>query len=145
MQGRQVDLLAPQAASRFDSNRTPVHSNAMTPETLDHFVMVRIHARQPANAGADPLAICSVQKPDTKSAVIWLLSGFEVLLTLPSSICADLSARFALAKPEQIVQIWRALRGFSIMEKWIRFMAPVHPQSATALMRVIDNHLSAGA
>lgn len=31
------------------------------------------------------------------------------------------------------------------MEKWIRFMAPVHPQSATGLMRVIDNHLSAGA
>jgi ATP-dependent Clp protease, protease subunit len=30
-------------------------------------------------------------------------------------------------------------------EKWIRFMASVHPQSATALMRVIDNHLSAGA
>lgn len=31
------------------------------------------------------------------------------------------------------------------MEKWIRFMAPVHPQSATALMRVIDSHISTGA
>jgi hypothetical protein len=49
-------------------------------ETLDHFVMVRIHARQLSSPRADPLAIWSVQKRHGKNAVIWLLSGFEVQL-----------------------------------------------------------------
>jgi hypothetical protein len=48
--------------------------------TLDHFVMVRIHARQPSSTGADLLAIYDLQKLNAKTAVIWLLSGFEVLL-----------------------------------------------------------------
>jgi hypothetical protein len=48
--------------------------------TLDHFVMVRIHARQPSSPRADLRAICDLQKLNAKTAVIWLLSGFEVLL-----------------------------------------------------------------
>jgi hypothetical protein len=64
--------------------------------TLDHFVMVRIHARQPSSTIADLRAICELQKLNAKTAVIWLLSGFEVLLTLPSSICADNGAHLKL-------------------------------------------------
>jgi hypothetical protein len=48
--------------------------------TLDHFVMVRIHARQPSSPRPDLRAICDLQKLNTKTAVIWSLSGFEVLL-----------------------------------------------------------------
>jgi hypothetical protein len=51
--------------------------------------MVRIHARQPSSPIADLRAICDLQKLNAKIAVIWLLSGFEVLLMLSGSICAD--------------------------------------------------------
>jgi hypothetical protein len=42
--------------------------------------MVRIHARQPSSTEADLRAIGDLQKLDTETAVIRLLSGFPALL-----------------------------------------------------------------
>ncbi|MGA8657213.1 MAG: hypothetical protein WB586_13790, partial [Chthoniobacterales bacterium] len=65
-------------------------------ETLDHFVVVRIHARQPSSPRADSRAINDPTELNKEIAVIWLLSCFAVLLMPFSSTCADNGAHLRL-------------------------------------------------
>jgi hypothetical protein len=80
LQYRQVCRSALEAASELDCNGICLQRLAWPLATLDHFVMVRIHARQPSSPRADLRAIEDPKNKKPKTAVIWLLSGFAVLL-----------------------------------------------------------------